>query len=350
MNCNAFRNRYESYIADELSVGLAEQFEEHVSQCADCREWFEMQQIAGDVLRQTAEDSLPPEHYFEGLFQRVAPRLVRVKPGERIRQVLTAPFAAIFFSNRLGLRIARAAALCLAGAGIALAITGQDLSFNFGAAKKAPSINFNTTKTFHDSGPSVAAATERDAVKDTQQFWREFSNLMQHAITPKMADSQVQPMAPAPAAVSLFSQIDSLKFNMIREGSLNELPRVMKLEADLLAVGQITEAESQVARQQCQLVQQALAFRSRGENGQMESALQQVVQLKIDSRWACHAKYLLANLYEAQGQISLAVTLYNDCLANYPADSLNATQQNYARERVAHTGNWFLDKFTDREK
>jgi len=115
MNCSRVRNGYEAYVADDLSAARAAQFDEHLARCPACRQWFEIQEAGGEALRALAEASLPPASYFQGLYQRVAPRLERTRRWERVRSAAWTPIQAFFISAAAPARLIRASALCCVG-------------------------------------------------------------------------------------------------------------------------------------------------------------------------------------------------------------------------------------------
>ncbi|MCX7013184.1 MAG: zf-HC2 domain-containing protein [Candidatus Sumerlaeota bacterium] len=128
MNCNGVQSRYGAYVADELSATLAAQVEDHLASCAFCREWFEVQEAVGEALRAEADSHLPPRSYFDGLAQRIAPRLRRADRWEKARAALWEPLVSLALSAALPARMARAAAACAVGLWLGVSVGAHFVS------------------------------------------------------------------------------------------------------------------------------------------------------------------------------------------------------------------------------
>jgi len=333
MNCTTFHKRYDAYAVDELSAGVAQDFEEHASQCQACGDWLEMQQAIGEALRESADSRLPPHHYFEGVFQRIAPRLTRVSRWTRMRQAAVLPFEALFLSNGMFARTVRMVAICLLGVGIGWALGGHRMLASY--------LNPSTGKI--GSRAEAASAAEQQ-MAEAKRLLQGAARVLSDSIVPRMPEAndqlsqpvaeQNQQLAKVLQEKQVFEQIDLVKFQIIREGNLHQLPPVLKIENDLLSVVQIQSASTWTLRHQCSLVQRALSSATGGDARAAEAFLAEAMRTSPQTRWACLAQYLLATLKDENGDSRQAATLWRGCLEQFPADYLTAAQSAYARSRI----------------
>lgn len=329
MNCRAFHEKYDLYAAEELSASMAGAYEEHLQQCSQCRQWFELQQLIGESLRQAADASLPPKHYFEGLFQRMAPRLTRTSRWQRLRERIVEPFHAFAFSNRIIARLGRTAAICSIGIVIGLAIGPDELIQNWHAAPQS-------------SQPVISKSAEvaRNPLDQLNGLLGKASNLMQQAITPRMKSDNAAPTSSAPAIPVInqdpvFQHLDDLKYGFIRDGKFDLLPQLNKMEADLLSSGRISGKATEIPRRQAQLVFEALKAMGNRDVVTVQKCLAEAINCDSRSQWACFASYLLGTLFESTGQSDTAFTFYSDCLDRFPRAYLNEQQLAYIRRQLA---------------
>lgn len=340
MNCNALRQHYEGYVRDELSARLAEEFEEHVQSCKVCGDWFEMQQLVGQSLREAAQDSLPPEHYFEGLYQRVAPRLTRVDRWARWRRLLAVPFESLAFSNALGVRMTRLAAICAIGVGIGWAVGGHDLMSRFldgtGGTNAITAEGRGSSARADAMRPGDAVNEGREILQRVSQAVRDLAAQPDTGASETAAAVQIDPMLNDQAR-KVFRQIDLGKYNAVRDGNPQQLETWMNAERELLAMGQIQQADADTPRTQFHFVQQALiliASEDLYDQSAAEVLLGEVRRLDPETHWACLAQYLLATMHQTQGEQAEARALFHACLENFPPQYLNEAQLRYAQNHA----------------
>lgn len=331
MNCATFQEHYEQYVRDELSPLRAPEFEEHAANCPPCQQWLEMQQVIGETLRVSAQSNLPADHYFEGLFQRTAPQLLRPNRWGRIRNALLQPFEVLLFSNSMFPKLARMATICAMGIGIGLFMGGDEAISKWVGSSGGRSQTLTSAR---------AEATRGEPVDQARAAWSRFSNAMQGLITPKMkSDVVAAPQSREAELVDLlhekkvFEQIDLVKYTLIRDGDMDQLPRILKIENDLLNAGQIKDTETWLFRRQCVLVREALNSMASQDAHSALGFLEEVEKLNPSTRWACLAQFVSASLLDQLGQTDRASEKFKSCLERFPREFLNDAQVAHAMQR-----------------
>ncbi len=323
MNCKRFQEQYDLYAAQELSASASSACEQHLAQCHNCREWTDVQQLVRQALRESAQNSLPPEHYYEGLFQRIAPRLTRLSRWERLRQRIMEPFAALVFSSRLLARASRTLAICAIGVAIGLAI--QANGFQLWSHPRST------------SNLSRSAELTRISLDQVSAVWSKASNALQQAITPQMDAAQSAPASSSATAAnyqSEFQNLNDLKYSFVRDGKFDLLPQLNKVESELLASGRISARETANARRQSQLILMALQHLARKNPSQAQTILNQALPLDQTSQWACLGGFLQGVIHEEMGQRAAAIAYYRACVDHFPHTYLNEQQRLYVEKQL----------------